>query len=295
MTPRNTLNIAIIHNYDKKRLLYLYPKLQELKNSLNGVINVNVEEYGFQSTAQGFRRQNFFKLVYSQFGESFRYFVANRKWERYKKNGNSMLFLSFLRQIIYFFVPIKSFNERLKRNFIKSEKNKAIFEKHLRAWTDFLETKDSQQFLLVLEDDVIFTGNSYLKFCELFDDFLENNSLAELPIFIDLAGGLELEKLKISNLIDCQSEFNILFLKPVTNTACAYILNYRTAEIFYNTISAEPRLKNFGPDWAMNMIFVKSENLFSPSLCKHYQPSVFIHGSFAGDYESSVQNCDPNK
>lgn len=295
MISSKTLNIAIIHNNDMKRQLYLRPKLQELKDSLVGILNVNFEEYSFQSSFQVVYEKNFFRSLHTQLDESSRYFFASRIWERYKKNRNPVSFFPLIHQIIHFFIPLKCFNQKMEYNFIQSKKNRAIFEKHFRAWTDFLETKDPQQFLLVIEDDLIFTEKSIQNFHKICYEFLDNNFSPELPIFLDVAGGFKIEKLRVENLVNNRSELDISFIKPVTNTACGYILNYTTAEIFCNTISEEPKMRNFGPDWAMNMIFVKSENLFSRSICKHYQPPVFIHGSFANYYESSVQSREQEK
>lgn len=166
--------------------------------------------------------------------------------------------------------------ERLPRN---SAIELAVTDKHIRAWDRFLDS--DADLLICFEDDAIFKESSAAGLSDVLA------AIAHLKpqelLYVDLAGGMPVSALRIAALEDRKEGSFTYYKKPVTNTACAYLLNRSTAGLFRSILSKSPNLRLFGIDWLMNALFIELEKQGMKTLCFHADPTVFNHGSTTGE------------
>lgn len=166
--------------------------------------------------------------------------------------------------------------ERLPRN---SAIELAVTDKHIRAWDRFLDS--DADLLICLEDDAIFKESSAAGLSDVLA------AIAHLKpqelLYVDLAGGMPVSALRIAALEDRKEGSFTYYKKPVTNTACAYLLNRSTAGLFRSILSKSPNLRLFGIDWLMNALFIELEKQGMKTLCFHADPTVFNDGSTTGE------------
>jgi len=156
----------------------------------------------------------------------------------------------------------------------------AVSNKHINSFFYALENK--ADYLLVFEDDAIFKNNSTEKIFNLISNF-DNNDID--PIYIDLAGGCNIDQLKISKLnYKKDSDFRY-YRKPVTNTACCYLINQAQLKLFGYYITINPMSRYLGIDWMMNKLFVYQYKDCIMAKCLHSDPTFVEHGSATGEYK----------
>ncbi|MCJ7546066.1 MAG: hypothetical protein MUP30_04490, partial [Deltaproteobacteria bacterium] len=153
-----------------------------------------------------------------------------------------------------------------------------VTDKHIRAWNTFIET--GCDYLVCFEDDAIFMDDSIRRMCNLFDT-LSKKGIKNL-VYVDLAGGCELADLRISFLETHRGDGFRYYLKPVTNTACAYLLSKPLVSVFLAHLVKRPRLRLIGIDWMMNKLFMLTIKDTVECLCMHADPTIFKHGSTTG-------------
>jgi len=111
----------------------------------------------------------------------------------------------------------------------------------------------------------------------------------EQSMYIDLAGGCSPEVLKIDKLeISKDSDFRY-YAKPVTNTACCYLVNKKQLQIFNDFIINKPKYRYVGIDWMFNQLFIESEKRKIYSKCCHADLPIFKHGSVTGQYSAWIR------
>jgi len=157
-----------------------------------------------------------------------------------------------------------------------------VTSKHVRAWEEFVET--GADYLVVLEDDVFFGPDAAARFNESVLPALVESP--ERLVYIDLAGGLAPLELRIGPLEAGRKGDAIYYSKPVTNTACAYLINRDLARYFVAAIVDTPHLRMIGIDWLMNKMFMSMAGGCPTAVCVHFRPTIFQHGSFTGQYVS---------
>jgi hypothetical protein len=171
---------------------------------------------------------------------------------------------------------------------VKSQLNayicRQLTAKHLRAWEFFMNA--DADFLVVMEDDVIFKEDSAKRFDDLVLralSLMTNNK--KKFIYFDLAGGFNVDDLNLSKVMQVKGEV-IAMLKPATNTTCCYLISKDLAEYFLNQVYENSYLRLLAADWLINSLFLKLKNDYVD--CFHFDPPIFIHGSTNGIYNSTI-------
>jgi hypothetical protein len=273
---RFSVCVALIHNNDLLRNAYIRPQIEKLQAGLAQYVVVKTVEASFQpqvkphSATMAFVRD----VIYRQ---------ADREWHRYRLLSPRIL----LRDIADFLKA--SFSKYLvHRNGIcarwktRSAIETMVTEKHVRAWGHFLDT--DTDFLICFEDDAVFKDDSVQRFNDLLVELSRNNS--ETPVYVDLAGGCTLAELRIDKLETARNAHFRYYSKPVTNTACAYLMNRRLVAVFYELITQKPWLRLIGIDWMINALFMWMVRNGLECVCMHADPSIFMHGTATGEYVS---------
>lgn len=147
--------------------------------------------------------------------------------------------------------------------------------KHLRTWAAFLES--NEQVALVLESDALLKPG----FSQHLTWLLESRDLQDE--YVDVAGGFELDEISASHLVLSRSGPVIRFARPVTNTACAYLLGRRVAErLLRFSKEWKPHVAP-GADWYLNAFFMSPHGEVT---CEHFDPPILGHGSRMGVTQS---------
>jgi len=160
--------LALIHNGDHDRNSYIQPHLKKMITELNGDFSVKNIEVSFQSEIQ----------PYSFFIASLRdlvYWILGRQWFKYRLYEPSWFLKDFLSfsKICYkkYILESDSTAVRWKRN---SAIEVAVTDKHVRAWSSFLES--DSEYLICFEDDAVFKADSIQKVKATIKFLEENNS-----------------------------------------------------------------------------------------------------------------------
>ena len=271
--------IALVHNNNIRRNIAIRPRLENLLQGLEPHFTVEKIEVSFQpeikphSTVMAFIRDVMYRNL-------------DREWHRYRllKPLNLLRdILGFIKgSFIKYIVERDSTGKSWKRS---SAIEVLVTEKHLRAWGGFLDS--GADFLLCFEDDAVFKDDSVQRIKGLIG-LLSRGSL-DAPIYVDLAGGCGLNELKIDNLETGYEDSFRFFRKPVTNTACVYLMSRTLVAHFHATLARRPWLRLIGADWLMNSLFIRLANDGIECVCMHAEPTVFKHGTAMGDYVSTIR------
>lgn len=272
--------IALVHNNNMERNAYIRPQLDKMVDVMGNIIAFEKIEVSFQpeikshSIAMAFLRD----LMYRK---------LDREWHKYRLLKPLMLVrdvVGFLKgSFIKYIVNGKSKNVSWLKN---SAIEVIVTEKYIRAWGRFLDS--SADFIICFEDDVVFKGDSINRIRDLLGLFAIKK--IDDRINVDLAGGCKLDELRIDNLESSQVAFFKFYRKPVTNTACAYLMSRQLAVTFHTILTRKPWLRLLGIDWMMNGLFVTMENERIESVCAHAVPTIFKHGTTTGEYVSWQTN-----
>lgn len=265
MRPKLKICLALIHNQDTQRLSYIRPKLKILSKELSSKFEVEIFEVFQQPQIKSMAK-------YLNLTVRYIYWRINREFEDYKKNKSRNIIFDFLILIARFFLSRQD-----QRYVIEAY----IADKHIRAWSHFLER--NSQFLICFEDDVIFKRDSISRIKKLLLN-TKIDSRNKL-LYIDLAGGNNMEIMNAKMIEQKRDSLGIHFKKPITNTACCYLINKNTGRIFIEKVFKNPWLRLICADWMMNKVFISSVNK-EKYFCLHTYPSIFSHGSITGNYSS---------
>jgi GR25 family glycosyltransferase involved in LPS biosynthesis len=157
-----------------------------------------------------------------------------------------------------------------------------VSDKHIRAWTAFLEK--GSDCLICFEDDAVFRSDSIQRLMALLDEL--SPSQLDRPLYVDLAGGCSLDALSIQNLEESWDGSFRRYSKPVTNTACAYLLSKPLVAMFVETITRRPWVRLIGIDWMMNKLLMHIADEGVQCACMHSDPTIFKHGTTTGEFVS---------
>lgn len=267
-----SLCLALIHNNDAARNALIRPALSKLADELGLSRQVTSVEVSWQpalapsSTAVVLKR-------------NLQYQILERNWVRYrgqKPTRRSSVMRKFFKFAKSFLLNKDGLGERLPRN---SAIELAVTDKHIRAWDRFLDS--DADLLICFEDDAIFKDTSAADLSDVLA-VIAHTKPQEL-LYVDLAGGMPISNLKIAALEDRKEGFFTYYKKPVTNTACSYLLNRSTAGLFRSILSNSPELRHVSIDWLLNALFIELEKQGMKALCFHADPTVFNHGSTTGE------------
>lgn len=268
--------ISLIHNNNQDRLSYIKPKIEKLIDLIGYNHKVDLIESSYQPSIKGISFATFFikEIIF---------FILDRKWTKYRGYKEKPFIIKFP-----FFMLIL-----LKKIFNKKEYNnlKRVYEieiylnnKHTKSYLYAIENK--YDYLFVFEDDVIFKDDSLEKFSSFIDSLpIPRNDF----LYVDMAGGLNLEDLRIDKLNYKNDNLFKYFSKSVTNTSACYLMNMRQFEYSYFVILQNPLFRYLPSDWLLNAIFIKQEKDQIKTDCFHFYPSIFSHGSIDGYYKSLIR------
>ena len=205
-----------------------------------------------------------------------------RNW--HSQNGSHLIIVkSFIYLIYRMLVQLLVRRKNLIQNV---NSNNMLTHKHYQIWNYFLNSDD--KYLIVLEDDVIIhsDGDSIAYMEKILRRVeIENNK----AIYIDLAGGLSIDQMKIKKQVNKQTvplmELNIF----ASRTTCAYMINRDAASFFLNNLNGKTNQLDLYPiDWLVNLLGIKMKKNKVNFLCIHTQPPIFIHGSVDKKFPSSI-------
>jgi len=270
------LGVGIIHNNNKARNDYLFPVVNELCEKLT--LSFLVEKFliSYQVSLEG-------KVKYLNLYAKIKITIVQLAWNKYLNIGFFKSLISntkiILRNLYGFLKHI--FNDlRIQRD---NAVERVITGKHIRCWISFLE-KDLD-FLICFEDDVIFREDSIEKLDKKIN-LISKDSFNKM-VYVDIGGGYSTYDLNISQLqVNGYDDKFIYFSRPVSNTACAYIVNRAIVEKFVYFLSLSPSDALLPIDWLINKYFILLRSESVEILCAHAVPSLVIHGSMNGHYEN---------
>jgi hypothetical protein len=270
--------ISLIHNNDDERLSIIRPQIENLISQLNKKSNVVFLEMSEQPV---FSSINLFTAIL----RDIMFWRLDRDWKRYREIRNNIflydLFLLIFKIIKKYIFQIYSYKKIIKTSSIEI----FVTDKHIRSFLGAFE--DKYDYLLIFEDDAIFKDNSVNRLLDLFEDLEDQNK----PLYIDLAGGFSFAELRVDRLNLLEDSGFIHFSKPVTNTACCYLINRKQIEIFNLYIMKNPVLRYLSIDCLMNRLFIlqyesTKRGEGGVTFCYHSIPSIFGHGSMIGKFKS---------
>jgi len=275
-----SLFIALIHNNNVQRNAYIRPQLEKMAGTLGTYITSEKIEVSFQpeigshSIAMAFMRDVMYRKL-------------DREWHRYRRLMPPTLvqdIVAFLKaSFIKYIVDRKGIGASWKKI---SAIEVVVTEKHVRAWGRFLDS--GADYLICFEDDAVFKDDSIQRIKGLLDFLSQGNPGAR--IYVDLAGGCNIDELKIDNLESSQDASFKFYSKPVTNTACVYLMSRELVVAFHSILTRKPWMRLMGIDWMMNSLFIQMENDRMQTVCMHAVPTIFKHGSTTGEYVSWQAN-----
>lgn len=261
--------ISLIHNNNEDRLAYIRPKIKSLMFELQNIVDVEYYEF-FGDKYIG--DINFISSI----KRDWFYLKLNRDWNDYKKSKNRLLVFDFF--IFIFKTFLRYFVKNKREKYLKFFKVECYITKnHILSLLN--AQGQSADYLLVFEDDAIFKPDSINKLVDLINNNKRNND--NIPLYVDLAGGNNLDEIKVKRLEYKRDSFFRYYKKPITDTVCCYLINKKQIDIFCRFLDKFPKLSYIGIDWMFNKIFIMEERDNIKTLCFHSDPSFFEHGSFS--------------
>ena len=170
---------------------------------------------------------------------------------------------------------------------MQAYKEISLAKKHLLAYELFINSE--AEYLIIFEDDVMYEEN--IGAIKDFKDII--NQIFPVPLYIDLAGGIQINKL----LLGGQNKFKlsenknyIIMDKLITNTTCAYVINRSMAEHVCQMNIEKIKVVRWLPiDWILNSFFqtlqIKGKDFFSV----HFVSKFLKHGSKEGFFNSTIR------
>ena len=267
MTEKKLL-LALIHNSEEEM-----PSRRVSDELMSRIAGSNLLEIFEQANFS--RRANFSKLfqhlkMQLQIEDSWRLYRGKQSSVSRLKAG-----INFVRKLLLLLLlsSVRSREWRIRQ--IEC----AVSLKHQNAWKRFQES--DANILLVLESDAAWIENESEEISGLLDLLLIPS-----PTYLNLAGGLNLEKLGIELLTKANEEAprhnTKTFSKPVTNTSCAYAINRSLADAFLSHIESLPKQESLGIDWLINAVFLEMTRRRLDVTCIHSFPPILHHGSMVG-------------
>lgn len=279
---KQKISIALIHNHNCQRNNYLFPYLKSLQTVISNHHSTSLFEISSQPDIVPLS----LSLAVSR---EFSYWWLSRKWKNYCLVRTWPLYSDIVRPLKnvlkkYIFTTSKNRIRMLRHGRIEM----VVTDKHMRAWKEFFRKEDD--LLICFEDDAVFKENSIRRVVKLIES-VPNEITSSHGVYVDLAGGCSFKELHLDRIEYKKDNSFRYFIKPVTNTACCYMINRRVAEVFLSEIEKSPNLRLIGIDWLISQLFMKSEASLK-CLCKHADPHILNHGSFTGQYFNWRHNTD---
>ncbi len=265
--------LALIHNHDEERNSRIRPEIARLAALLSSGHLVQTIEVAYQATLRPHD-------TWLAFKRDAAYQVLEYQWKKYRRLDVS-IFRATVDAIKFLKKKYQSKNRDAVTRWRRSSAiETTVTDKHIRAWDSFLES--DCDILMCFEDDAVFRANSTDKLILVIQEVVSMSR--QNNIYADLAGGCALSDLFIEHLIERKDDIFTYYQKPVTNTACAYLLNRPLVTMFKETLVRLPSLRLIGIDWMMNRLLMELEKQGEICQCFHTDPTALKHGSTTGDF-----------
>ena len=279
--PSIELDVVLIHNNSSERVSAMHVVCDTLKNSAPSGISVHfADEVSWQPN-----------ILTSSFVDRVRWALANSRTQYlFSRAKLKAAPLSLLRSSLagtmsfcaYFAQEIR--DAIGKRQF--SSRHRQVSRKHSVAWKQFL-TSSSSDWLLVLEDDALFTKAGPEGLWRILRE--TETWPSNIPSYILVSEGLDLGVLRLKS-----QDFSAVSSQlrsprfPFANTAAAYLINRSLAAHFVKTLQEKPGLADNTIDFLLNnlmlRLFLKSGS--SEISCHHSTFPPFQNASINGMYSS---------
>lgn len=262
------IRIALIHNGDPLRLATIRPSVQELAGRLGATSSehhwqppLETHPYSAVQLFRGGRRDE----------------RMHRRNLRFRgRRAASSGLVPALRAAVRALIrrdPLVGFRSAVIERLVT--------EKHVRAWTTFVDSTDD--ILIVLEDDAGFLPTSG----DRLIDLLSHHVRPDVPMYVDLAGGFPLRKLVDTARATPIADGLIAFPEPFGNTVAGYLVTRRLVERMLQELLWQPDLRHTGPDWLVNELLMRV-HAHQQVVCLHGEPSMLTHGTFTGAFASAI-------
>lgn len=258
--------VAIVHNYESDRLLYLKPKLEQVIENLSTPAFITESAVSILSnptTLDLFIRHS--KLLKVRV----RTFLSIQR--NFKKNPPGE--------------TVRACWRILRTSMISKAQAIAEIEvigKHLAAWKQFI-CSDADH-LVVLESDALI-GNS-----EKLQMFLGSLNHFESDDYISLTWPFSNEQLGLNAITSPENRTYFTIDLQVTNTVAGYALSKSLATKLLFRAEKGRLERKIAIDWFMNQIFAelrKRENWHARTIVPNQE--LVINGSLVGEYVSGIQ------
>lgn len=265
---KKKIGLGVIHNNNTIRNKKLFSHIELLKQKLEAEYEIQLVYVSLQPEIA---THSFSRTIY----RDFKYWQINREWLDYRLLKKRNLFLDFL---VFFKNTVKKIFEKNNRHYKTSFIETVVTDKHIRAWEILLEEND---YCIFFEDDAVFLDDSYDRFLLLLNYILD---IDKDYLYVDLAGGCNLNDLAIENLEQKKVNDYIFYNKPVTNTACSYLINRKMMLHFHECLVINPTYRQIGIDWMMNKMLIELDKKSNKAdtQCIHTNPTIIEHGSVSG-------------
>jgi hypothetical protein len=287
---RRVLIALLATEGENERLNYLRPILKELAAQRSKHFSITVEEFLDQPSMMPDSRWQMLRKTVHQY-------YLGRAWDKYL-NGTAppdiWSFRSLTNRHLAAKAAVAAWKIALAPRSASATlaRRRSLFkescarQKHIRAWQRVLDR--GYNYVLVIESDAIFRPQSVDNLLRLFAAPPDGG-----PLYMDLAGGFDLAQLGFSKVAGAPQTIGEMpfasFLKPVTNTTCAYFVDNELVGMLCKSVARHPWLRLSPIDWMLNAFFILNTKDRVLVRCLHADPSCLIHGSFAGQYESTIR------
>jgi hypothetical protein len=284
-TPSITLDVTLIHNNNPERVDAMRVVLETLKTSAPKGLTIRfADEVSWQPERLTTLFLERVQWACANAATQYLFFRARSRPTAFSLmkslvSATGSLLIYLLREIRDAFS---------KRHF--SSRHRQVSRKHSVAWDQFVNSSSSE-WLLVLEDDALFTKTGSDGLWEILQEAGQWTSHA--PSFILASEGLDLNDLKLTDedFLAVSPRLNATRF-PFTNTAAAYLVNRSMATHLVKTLRMKPGLAYNTIDFLINNLMLRI--YFNPSssqiFCHHANNPPFQNASIGGRYSSLISN-----
>ena len=283
------LHITLIHNNESERLSYIRPLLEKISK----VYSAKYSEIYFQTP----RYISFINVLVRKY-----YIVySGRKWRKSLNGEKKEVFINSIIEAITDTFKIFSKNFRYKqKNKLKIED--MLSRKHHEALTRFSSQAKANDVLICFESDVIIPSIDY--FLEALNYLFENISgkdfyllafpFSENDICLNESEWKKSERTNFS-IIRENSPVAIHFPRLISNTACAYAINYEMARRLADHSKNKFRRIFLPADFHQNLVFLtlrKSRLDAGGGETIIFMPPPVLNGSLKSYYKSDLSEIE---
>lgn len=272
MRRQSRICLALITHDDAQRNAYVRPRFAALADQLSGGCAVEALEVAWQPEVEPLGRATMLRRAAM-------YWHLERSWQRYRGLETPALAPDLARLARR--GAADGFGAARDARCRIAAIQMLTADKHLRVWDRFVDS--GADALICLENDVVFRADSASRLAAMLAQVL---GVSDRPLYADLAGGFEPEALGIAHLLTDRSSLFRAYRRPVTNTTCAYLLTRPLVRELLGALTIRPWLRVLASDWLLNALFVLIAQRAVSCECLHADPTIFVHGSFAGTYRS---------